>query len=92
MFCGGNEEVAQLVNAAGGRWYEVESIEGHRTHNQQREVFVKWLGFDTTWCTWVRESSLREEVPKLKDLYWSHSSSFTSRQSRLRDDVVYWTK
>jgi hypothetical protein len=69
------------VNAAGGRWYEVESIERHRTHNQQHELFVKWLGFDTTWCTWVRESSLREEVRKLKALYWSHSSSFTSRQS-----------
>jgi hypothetical protein len=80
-FCGGDEEVALLVDAAGGRRYEVDRIEGHRTNKQQRELFVKWRGFDTTWCTWARESSLRAEVPELVDLYWSQPSSFTSRPS-----------
>ena len=61
-FCDGDEEVAPLVGADGGRRYEVERIEGHRTHKIQRELFVKWLGFDTTWCTWVLESSLRDVV------------------------------
>ena len=67
-FCGGDEEVAPLVDAAGGRRHEVDHIEGHRTNEQQRELLVKWR-FHTTWCTWARESSLRAEVPKLVDLY-----------------------
>ena len=80
-FCDGDEEVAPSVDADGGRRYEVERIQGHRTHKQQRELFVKWRGFDTTWCTWVRESSLRTEVPQLVDLYWAQPSSFTARPS-----------
>jgi hypothetical protein len=70
-----------LISVDGGRLYEVERIEGHRAHKNQRELFVKWLGFDTTWCTWVRESSLREEVPDMVASYWSQPSSFTSRPS-----------
>jgi hypothetical protein len=29
----------------------VTRIEGHQTHKKQKELFVKWRSFDTTWCT-----------------------------------------
>ena len=47
----------------------VTRIEGHQTQKKLEELFVKWRGFDTTWCTWVFEANLQADVSAFVDLF-----------------------
>ena len=79
--CHGDEEVAPLVRADGTKLFEVDRIEGHRTYKGRSELLVRWKGYDTTWDTWVLETTLREDVPHIVAKYWRRPSTFVARPS-----------
>jgi hypothetical protein len=59
----------------------VTRIEGHQTQKKLEELFVKWRGFDTTWCTWVFEANLQADVSACS---WTCSGPLLRLSPRIR--------
>ena len=53
--------------------FEIEKIMNDRINEGNRELSIKWLGFEE--CTWEPENIIAEDVPEMVEKYYSSKVS-----------------
>jgi hypothetical protein len=52
----------ELLRANPPAEYQIEKIVGERGRGKNKEVLVKWLGYDDSFNSWVKESEVKDLV------------------------------